>query len=40
MMRVLESGYKVKMIPTKFQTHAVDTPEDLAKVAKLMNDKN
>jgi len=40
MMRILENGIKVRMVPTKYQTHAVDTPEDLAKVAKLMNDKN
>jgi len=40
MMRILENGINVRMVPTKYQTHAVDTPEDLAKVAKLMNDKN
>jgi 3-deoxy-manno-octulosonate cytidylyltransferase (CMP-KDO synthetase) len=36
MMRVLEHGMKVKMVPTKHQTHAVDTVEDLNKVEKLM----
>jgi 3-deoxy-manno-octulosonate cytidylyltransferase (CMP-KDO synthetase) len=36
MMRVLEYGMKVRMIPTKHQTHAVDTVEDLNKVEKLM----
>ncbi len=40
MMRVLENGYKVKMVPTKYQTYAVDTFEDLIKVQKLMNDDN
>ena len=32
MMRVIENGLKVKMIPTKYQTQAVDTEEDLTKV--------
>ncbi|MCW9034191.1 MAG: 3-deoxy-manno-octulosonate cytidylyltransferase [Rhodospirillales bacterium] len=36
MMRVLEHGMKVHMVPTKHDTHAVDTPEDLEHVAKLM----
>lgn len=36
MMRVLEHGYKVKMVHTNHQTHAVDTPEDLKKVEKLI----
>lgn len=37
MMRVLENGLKVKMVPTKFSSHAVDVPEDLAKVEKIMS---
>ena len=36
MMRVLEHGMKVKMVPTNYQTHAVDTEEDLKKVESLM----
>ena len=36
MMRVLEHGIKVKMVPTNYQTHAVDTEEDLKKVESLM----
>lgn len=36
MLRVLEHGYKVKMAPTPFQTHSVDTKEDLELVQKLM----
>lgn len=36
MMRVLEYGLKVKMVPTKHQTHAVDTIDDLNKVEDLM----
>ena len=35
MMRVLEHGMKVKMIPTQYETHAVDTLGDL-KVVELM----
>lgn len=38
MMRVLEHGYKVKMAPTKYNSNAVDTPEDLVKVEKLMSE--
>jgi len=36
MMRVLEHGDKVRMVSTKHQTYAVDTPEDLNKVEKMM----
>jgi 3-deoxy-manno-octulosonate cytidylyltransferase (CMP-KDO synthetase) len=36
MMRVLEHGMKVKMIPTQYETHAVDTLEDLTIVELLM----
>lgn len=36
MMRVLEHGKKVKMIPTKYQTHSVDTEDDLKQVEELM----
>jgi 3-deoxy-manno-octulosonate cytidylyltransferase (CMP-KDO synthetase) len=36
MLRVLENGLSVRMIPTKYQTHAVDTKEDLIKVENLM----
>lgn len=38
MLRLLEHGLPVKMVHTKFNTQAVDTPADLAKVEKLMND--
>jgi len=38
MMRVLENGYKVKMVPTKFTTKAVDTEADLIKVQDLMSE--
>lgn len=36
MMRILEHGYKVKMIPTAYDTKAVDTLEDLKKVEKIL----
>jgi 3-deoxy-manno-octulosonate cytidylyltransferase (CMP-KDO synthetase) len=29
MMRVLEHGYKVRMVPTEFESYPVDTEEDL-----------
>lgn len=40
MMRILEHGMKVRMAPTKHDTQAVDTPEDLRKVERLMLDSN
>ncbi len=36
MNRCLEHGYGVKMIETVFETHAVDTPEDLMLVEQMM----
>lgn len=36
MMRILENGMKVKMIPTNFITKAVDTVEDLTIVKNMM----
>jgi len=40
MNRVLESGFKVKMVSENYETQCVDTPEDLAKVERLMvNDR-
>ena len=36
MMRILENGGKVKMIPTKYETKAVDTKEDLERVVEMM----
>jgi 3-deoxy-manno-octulosonate cytidylyltransferase (CMP-KDO synthetase) len=40
MMRVLENGFNVKMVPTNFNTSAVDTEEDLARVRLLLAKKN
>lgn len=39
MMRVLEFGMQVKMVPTEHSTHAVDVPADLVKVEELMSRK-
>jgi 3-deoxy-manno-octulosonate cytidylyltransferase (CMP-KDO synthetase) len=37
MLRVLENGYKVKMVHSKYETYSVDTAEDLKKVEDLMS---
>jgi len=39
MMRVLEHGRRLRMAPTRHATHAVDTPEDLERVAALMRER-
>jgi 3-deoxy-manno-octulosonate cytidylyltransferase (CMP-KDO synthetase) len=36
MMRILEHGLKLRMVPTTFDSHAVDTPGDLMLVESLM----
>lgn len=36
MMRIIENGLKVKMVPTTYTTKAVDTKEDLEKVNAMM----
>ena len=36
MLRVLEHGHRVRLVETPFNTHAVDTPADLAFVESLM----
>lgn len=38
MLRLLEHGHQVRMIETRFDTQAVDTQADLARVAKLITD--
>ena len=38
MLRVLESGAKVRMIPTSYPSIGVDTPQHLERVAELMRD--
>ena len=37
MLRVLENGKSVIMVPTKYESFAVDTPQDIIKVEKMMN---
>ena len=40
MLRIIESGGKVRMVPMEAETFSVDTPKDLQKVIKAMtNDK-
>ena len=36
MLRILEHGGKVRMVPTEHKTYAVDTREDLEKVEKIL----
>ena len=36
MLRILEHGYRVRLVETYADTHAVDTPADLALVESLM----
>ena len=38
MLRFLEHGHKVRMVETEFETHAVDTVEDLKYVENLIRD--
>jgi len=38
MMRIIENGYKVKMVLTETETYSVDTIEDLERVKKMMKD--
>lgn len=38
MMRIIENGMQVKMIPTKYETKAVDTKEDLDRVVEIMRE--
>jgi 3-deoxy-manno-octulosonate cytidylyltransferase (CMP-KDO synthetase) len=37
MLRAMEHGYRVKMVPTDVVTYSVDTPEDLAIVEDMMD---
>jgi 3-deoxy-manno-octulosonate cytidylyltransferase (CMP-KDO synthetase) len=38
MMRIIENGMKVKMVPTVYKTKAVDTKEDLDRVCEMMRE--
>ena len=39
-LRVLENGYKIKVLDTPYKVVGVDTSEDLAKVEKIIREKN
>jgi 3-deoxy-manno-octulosonate cytidylyltransferase (CMP-KDO synthetase) len=36
-LRWLEAGYKIKCVTTKYDSHCIDTPEDIEKVLTLMH---
>ncbi len=36
-LRVIENGYKIKVLETKFDTVGIDTPEDLGKAIEVIN---
>jgi 3-deoxy-manno-octulosonate cytidylyltransferase (CMP-KDO synthetase) len=36
MLRVLEHGFQIKMVPSPYETHSVDIPKELKDVEKLM----
>jgi 3-deoxy-manno-octulosonate cytidylyltransferase (CMP-KDO synthetase) len=40
MLRLLEHGYKIRMVPTKHQVVSVDTPADLERAKALMDQDN
>lgn len=40
MLRVLEHGLSVRMVPTLYESYAVDTPDDMSRVAILMQGSN
>lgn len=40
MLRVLENGQKVRMVPTKYNSYSVDTEQDLKRVEKIMKDQS
>ncbi|TVQ31342.1 MAG: 3-deoxy-manno-octulosonate cytidylyltransferase [Phycisphaeraceae bacterium] len=40
MLRILETGGRVKMAPTRFRVRSVDTPEDLRAVERMMGNES
>ena len=40
MMRVLENGYKVKMVPTNYESYSIDVDDDKKRVEKYLSNKN
>ncbi|XP_050882651.1 3-deoxy-manno-octulosonate cytidylyltransferase, mitochondrial isoform X3 [Lathyrus oleraceus] len=39
-LKVLENGYKMKVIKVNHEAHGVDTPEDVGKIEALMHERN
>jgi 3-deoxy-manno-octulosonate cytidylyltransferase (CMP-KDO synthetase) len=39
-LRWVENGFKIKCVPTAFDSHCIDTPEDLEKMLKVMESNN
>jgi 3-deoxy-manno-octulosonate cytidylyltransferase (CMP-KDO synthetase) len=37
-LRWLENGFKIKCVETEFESHCIDTPEDVEKLLKLISD--
>jgi 3-deoxy-manno-octulosonate cytidylyltransferase (CMP-KDO synthetase) len=37
MLRIIENGHKVRMVPTNYKSYSVDTPEDLLRVEKMLS---
>ncbi len=35
-LRALEAGFAIQVVPSDFRSHGVDTPEDLARVARML----
>ncbi len=35
-LRWLENGYRIRCVPTQYDSHCIDTPEDIEKVLRLM----
>jgi len=38
-LRWLEAGYKIKCVLTRFDSHSIDTPDDVIQVLQLLNAK-
>jgi 3-deoxy-manno-octulosonate cytidylyltransferase (CMP-KDO synthetase) len=38
-LRWLENGFKIRLVQTKYESHCIDTPEDLEKVLKTLADE-
>lgn len=36
-LRWLQAGYRIRCVPTTFESHCIDTPEDVEKVLRLMH---